>query len=68
MEYAPNSCVDRNAGINFNYLPMGSFHRGITQFVNVDGSVHIVSDDIDLTLYKGMATVRGGEVLAENAQ
>ena len=59
VEYAPNTCLDRNAGINFNYLPMGSFHKGITQFVNVDGSVHIISDDIDLTVYKGMATVRG---------
>ena len=47
---------------------MGSFHKGITQFVNVDGSVHIISDDIDLTLYKGLATVRGEEILAEKAQ
>ncbi len=68
VENAPNSCIDRNNGVDFNYLPMGSFHRGITQFVNVDGSVHIISDDIDLTLYKAMATVRGGEILAENAQ
>jgi prepilin-type N-terminal cleavage/methylation domain-containing protein len=65
LENPPNSCMDRNAGINFNYLPMGSFHKGITQFVNVDGSVHIISDDIDMTLYQGMATVRGNEVLAE---
>ena len=68
VEYAPNTCLDRNLGINFNYLPMGSFHKGITQFVNVDGSVHIISDDIDLALYKGMATVRGEEILAEKAQ
>lgn len=68
VEYAANTCLDRNAGINFNYLPMGSFHKGITQFVNVDGSVHIISDDIDLTVYKGMATVRGEEILAEKAQ
>lgn len=62
--YAPNSCYDRNSGINFNDLPMGSFHKGITQFVFVDGSVHVISDDIDLTLYKALATVRGEETLS----
>jgi prepilin-type N-terminal cleavage/methylation domain-containing protein len=65
LENPPNSCLDRNLGIQFNYLPMGSFHKGITQFVNVDGSVHIISDDIDITLYKALATVSGGEILAE---
>ncbi len=65
LEYGPNACVDRNSGIYFNYLPMGSFHQGVTLFANVDASVHIISDDIDIALYKNIATVRGGEVLTE---
>ena len=63
LENPPNICVTRS-DIQFNYLPMGSFHPGVTQFVNVDGSVHIIADNIDLQLYKGFATVRGDEVVA----
>jgi hypothetical protein len=64
LEYPPNICVTRN-DIPFNYLPMGSFHPGITQFALIDGSVHIVADDIDLEVYKHFATVNGGEVEGE---
>lgn len=64
LENPPNVCVARSAGIQFNYLPMGSFHPGVTLFVKVDGSVHIVADNIDLTTYKNLATVRGGEIIA----
>jgi prepilin-type N-terminal cleavage/methylation domain-containing protein len=65
LENPPNVCVSRALGIQFNYLPMGSFHPGITHFAKVDGSVHVVADNIDLTLYKNLATVRGGEIIAE---
>jgi prepilin-type N-terminal cleavage/methylation domain-containing protein len=61
LEYTPNVCVTRGS-IHFNYLPMGSFHPGITQFVFVDGSVHVINDDIDLEVYKDFATVDGGDV------
>lgn len=64
LENPPNICVSRN-DIQFNYLPMGSFHPGTTQFVKVDGSVHIIADNIDLKLYKNLATVRGGEVITD---
>ncbi len=62
LENPPNICVSRS-DINFNYLPLGSFHPGITQFVFVDGSVHSISDDIELQVYKDLATVNGGEVV-----
>lgn len=69
LENPPNVCVTRQASTcitgkatNFNYLPMGSFHSGITQFVFIDGSVHNVTDSIDLEVYKDVATVNGGEV------
>jgi hypothetical protein len=60
----PNTCA-RRADTQFNYLPMGSFHPGITMFVKVDGSVHVVNDNIDVTTYKALATVRGNEVISE---
>jgi hypothetical protein len=62
LENPPNVCVSR-VDINFNYLPLGSFHPGITQFVYIDGSVHIIADDIELQVYKDIATVNGGEVV-----
>ncbi|WP_197530807.1 DUF1559 family PulG-like putative transporter [Bythopirellula polymerisocia] len=68
LETSPNACVVRNSGdcvtgnaINFNYLPLGSFHPGTTQFVNIDGSVHSISDDIDIEIYKDLATANGEE-------
>jgi hypothetical protein len=64
LEDPPNSCVSRlAAGVHFNYLPLGSFHPGITQFAFIDGSVHIIADDIELEVYKDLATVNGGEVV-----
>jgi prepilin-type N-terminal cleavage/methylation domain-containing protein len=62
LENPPNVCVTR-FDIHFNYLPMGSFHPGITQFAFVDGSVHIIADEIDVEVYKDFATVTGEEVL-----
>jgi prepilin-type N-terminal cleavage/methylation domain-containing protein len=62
LEYPPNVCV-RRFDTHFNYLPMGSFHPGITQFAFVDGSVQIVTDAIDLEVYKDFATVTGEEVV-----
>src|SRR4029078_8704608 len=46
LEQTPNTCATRDT-TNFNYLPMGSFHPGLTQFAYIDGSVHIVTDSID---------------------
>lgn len=67
LEYTPNVCVSRAAGIHFNYLPLGSFHPGIILVVFVDGSVHVISDDIELEVYKNLATVRGGEIIRERS-
>ena len=73
-ETPPNACVVRNpdpskcAGASgatpFNHLPMGSFHPGVTQFVFIDGSVHNITDNIELEVYKDLATVNGDEVVS----
>jgi len=62
LENPPNICVTRD-DIAFNYLPLGSYHSGLTQFVFIDGSVHGINNDIDLPVYKDIATVNGGEVV-----
>jgi prepilin-type processing-associated H-X9-DG protein len=61
LESPPNDCATR-FDTHFNYLPMGSFHPGLTQFAFVDGSVHSIADDILLEVYKDFATVNGSEI------
>jgi prepilin-type processing-associated H-X9-DG protein len=38
-----------------------SRHPGGVQFAYADGSVHFISDGIGLSVYRAMATIRGGE-------
>ncbi len=65
FEQPPNARVDRvHDGVHFNHLPMGSFHDGGLMFMLCDGSVHFVSDTIELDVYRNMATIAGGEVVA----
>ena len=40
-----------------------SFHPGGVTTVFADGSVHFISDTISLDVFKGLATIAGGEVL-----
>ena len=40
----------------------GSYHPAGTNFVFADGSVHLITETIDLTVYYGMVTIAGGEV------
>ena len=62
LQYPLNAKLDRVAdGIDFNHLPMGSYHPGGGQFVYGDGSVHFVPSNIALTVYKAYATVANGE-------
>ena len=49
-----------------NDLYFGSHHPGGAQFAYADGSVHFLSDAIELSTYYGMATRSGGE-LEKNA-
>lgn len=64
VEYAINSTVDRfNDGICFNHLPMGSFHAGGMNGLMADGSVSFLSENIEMTTYRGLATVAGSETV-----
>jgi Protein of unknown function (DUF1559) len=41
-----------------------SRHPGGVQFACADGSVHFISDNIALPVYRGLATIRGGEAVS----
>jgi prepilin-type N-terminal cleavage/methylation domain-containing protein/prepilin-type processing-associated H-X9-DG protein len=45
-----------------NDLQFGSDHPGGANFTFADGSVHMISETIDITVYKDMSTKDGGEV------
>ena len=67
-ELPPNTDVERIAdGVPFNHLPMGSHHQGITYFARGDGSVHSISNGIDLQAYQALATASGDDVVLGDA-
>jgi prepilin-type N-terminal cleavage/methylation domain-containing protein/prepilin-type processing-associated H-X9-DG protein len=49
----------------FDVYSFRSRHPNGLQFAYADGSVHFISDSIDLATYRAMATIRGGEVVSE---
>lgn len=61
VTYPINSTL-YNGSNNFNDISMGSTHPGGCNFALGDASVRYVSEDIDLALYKALASVRNGEV------
>jgi prepilin-type N-terminal cleavage/methylation domain-containing protein len=63
IEFTPNVQVNRPP-IDFNYLPMGSLHPGVTQFAFVDGSVHVMADAIERTTFQHLATANGDDVVS----
>ncbi len=63
QNYSINAEVSRGLeGVLFNYLPFGSFHPDGMNALMGDGSVTFLSEDISMNLYRGMATVNGGEI------
>jgi prepilin-type N-terminal cleavage/methylation domain-containing protein len=50
------------AGSTFNSVSFGSDHTGGAHFTRGDGSVKFLSENIDLHLYKALASRDGGEV------
>ena len=48
--------------VEFNDVSFGSNHPGGCLFVYGDGSVHFVSETVDLGVYKATASRAGGEI------
>jgi prepilin-type N-terminal cleavage/methylation domain-containing protein len=64
----PNYGVNANPPITdpsnwVNIYSFHSYHLGGLQFAYADGSVHFISQNIDLATYRAMATMAGGETL-----
>ncbi len=51
-------------GFQYNNASFGSMHPGGAHFAYADGSVHFVSESMDMGVYKAMASRAGGEVAA----
>jgi len=49
----------------FNNLWFGSRHAGGSHFLMVDGSVHFLSENMNMQTYKDLATINGDEVIGE---
>ncbi len=59
----PNMPAGAPKTVSFNDLPFGSFHPGLTNFVKGDGSIVVITDDIDPAIYTAYASRNGGEVV-----
>lgn len=62
--YGPNSrqfdCG--NASHNYGLTAARSWHVGGVQLVTADGSVHFVSDSVELSIWRALASRSGGEI------
>jgi hypothetical protein len=54
-----------NGSTNFNDISFGSNHTGGCHFTLTDGSVRFVSENIDLNLYKALASRKSGEPIGD---
>lgn len=56
-----NYPINFNVAIPWNDATFGSMHTGGAQFVYGDGSVHFVTQNIDMAIYRAAASRDGGE-------
>jgi prepilin-type N-terminal cleavage/methylation domain-containing protein/prepilin-type processing-associated H-X9-DG protein len=74
--YGPNSATPDVLGVTFNPDPAKRFtgygwraarswHPGGVNVALGDGSVRLVSDTIDLAIWRGLSTLRGGEIITQ---
>ena len=58
-EFGPNQSRNANTGADRG---ISSPHAGIAIFSLLDGSTHTISENIDLTVYRNICSINGGEV------
>jgi len=65
MLYGPNQVFTKNTasnyGMDWTNLPFSSQHPGGCNMLNADGSTTFVSQTIDITIWRGRASMAGGE-------
>lgn len=59
--HAINAVGYTAAATNWNDASFGSEHPGVAQFLQADGSVRTVSENMAMTAYRAMASRNGGE-------
>ena len=65
-DYTVDACPEPpGRTCKFNDLAFGSFHPGGAVFAKADSSVHFISENISMTVYRWMATANGGEIIPE---
>ena len=60
-EYGPNRANGPGADRG-----VSAPHRQIAQFAFLDGSVHAISDSIEIGVYRALCSINGGEVVSES--
>ena len=58
-EFGPNRSRNANTGADRG---ISSAHSGLAIFSLLDGSTHTISDSIDITVYRNICSINGGEV------
>ncbi len=61
-EFAPNNPPPGGAGADRG---VAGPHAGFAQFVFMDGSVHTISEDIELNVYRSLSSISGGEFIQD---
>jgi prepilin-type N-terminal cleavage/methylation domain-containing protein len=61
----PDSVVSGRNWVTVNDLPWGSFHRGGANFVNGDGSVKFLPEDLDIKIFLAMGSRNGDETVSD---
>ena len=60
--YTPNSRFPNLYISNYGFIGARSHHSGGVNVLFADGSVHFASDSVDKSVWRGIATISGGEV------
>ena len=58
-EYGPNQARGDGTGADRG---VAAPHGGLAQFVFLDGSTHTISDQIEISVYRALSSISGGEV------
>ncbi len=67
-EHPPNSRIDRiSDAVPYNHLPFGSYHPNMTYFVFADGSVHGLTNLVELSIYQALASANGEEPIGADS-
>ncbi|MBP5621053.1 MAG: DUF1559 domain-containing protein, partial [Thermoguttaceae bacterium] len=63
---APNSRFPNLYISNYGFIAARSYHSGVVNALYADGSVHTVSNTVDLGVWRASATIAGGETVSSN--